>query len=253
MKNYHHIAVFVDGIDQAGEVGRLLLPILEKQDANQKRNVIVLMFLRKTLRLLDGMKRLLMYHLDEEAEILVRALFETRVTFDYFLILAKQDYDETYRRYFDCMMLDKIRQIEALVHNIPDSDKDHWLNIKDQMDTTYSPDVLAAMKKHGFACLPLEERAIRSGNEKLFHLVHSTYSRNVHSTDVADQLTPSVPSDKMNGEFDDSAIGMMLNVASFCGRAVTTAANEWLGTPVDLTKFYLTKPSTAPANKEGST
>lgn len=255
MKNDNHIAVFVAGIDRACEVGKLLLPILENQDPIQKRNILVLLFVRKTLRLLDAMKCLLMYQFDEEAQILARALFETRITVDYFLILAQKDYDETFRRYFDCVMLDKMRQIEALDFSIlpPESDKNHWIEIKNEISARYAPKVLAMMKKHGFTCLSLEARAIKTGNKKLYDLVHRMYSRNVHSTDVTDQLTPYLLSGKDDKEFDDTRIGMILNVAFLCGIGVIKAANEWLGNPVDLSKYDLAKPSTSTLNEKAGT
>jgi len=245
MKNDNDIAIFIAGIDRVGEVGKHLLPILENQDPIQKRNVLVLLFVRKTLRLLDAMKCLLLYQFDEEAQILVRALFETRITFDYFLILAQKDYDETFRRYFDCVMLDKIRQIEALDFSIlpPESDKNHWIEMKNEISARYAPDVLATMKKYGFTCLSLEARATKTGNKKLYDMVHRMYSRNVHSTDVTDQLTPYLLPDKRNKYFGDTRIGMILNVAFLCGIAVIKAANEWLGNPLDLSKYDLAKPS----------
>jgi len=198
MKNNNHIAAFVAGIDRACEVGKLLLPILENQDPIQKRNILVLLFVRKTLRLLDAMKCLLMYQFDEEAQILIRALFETRITFDYFLILAQKDYDMTFQQYFDCVMLDKMRQIEALDFSIlpPESNKNHWNKIKDEISARYTPKILAMMKKYGFTCLSLEARAIKTGNKKLYDLVYRMYSRNVHSTDVTDQLIPYLLSNK---------------------------------------------------------
>jgi hypothetical protein len=255
MKNDKQIAVFVAGIDRAGEVGKLLLPILEKQDPIQKRNILVLLFVRKTLRLLDAMKCLLMYQFDEEAQILIRALFETRITFDYFLILAQNDYTETLGRYVDCVMLDKMRQIEALDFSIlpAESDKNHWIKLRNEISARYTPEVLAKMKKFGFTCLSLEARAIKTGNKKLYDMVYRMYSQNVHSTDVTDQLTQYSLPDKHNEDFHDTRIGMILNVAFLCGIAVIKAANEWLGNPVDLSKYDLSKPPTSTMDEKAGT
>lgn len=76
--------------------GNSLLAVMKEQQEVDNRNLIVYAFVRKTVRVLACLKNLIITGFDEEAQILARALIETRINFDYFLLIAAEDYKSAF-------------------------------------------------------------------------------------------------------------------------------------------------------------
>src|SRR4030043_2400369 len=87
------IEFYKQAIEKMPGLGESLLERLCAQKDAIPRNVIVTIFVRKGTRLVKAVGCLLENSLVEESQVLCRVLFETMVTFEYFLKLAKDDYD----------------------------------------------------------------------------------------------------------------------------------------------------------------
>src|SRR6187402_1241895 len=82
-------------------LGSQLLTVMEQTEGEGGRALIPYAFLRKSMRLLDAIDTLISGGLAEEAQVRVRALIETRINLEYFLILANQDHAKAFARVID--------------------------------------------------------------------------------------------------------------------------------------------------------
>src|SRR5262245_23027288 len=71
---------------------------------------ITLGFFAKATRTLKAIGLLYEHNLNEEAQALVRIIFETHVNFFMFLLMMREDPEGTLYRLVDSMMLEKIKQ-----------------------------------------------------------------------------------------------------------------------------------------------
>lgn len=145
-------------------------------------------FLHKAIETLAAVNVLYETSLEEQAQILVRVLFELRITFDCFLHMAsKNTAADACRRVIDSMMLEKIKQARASDFvGIPSEVKQNLEKVEDEIKLRYSPEDVNRMRKHGFTGLPIEQRASMTGHEQAYSIVYRNFSRNVHSTDYVE-------------------------------------------------------------------
>ncbi|OHB67189.1 MAG: hypothetical protein A2Y77_07455 [Planctomycetes bacterium RBG_13_62_9] len=227
------IEFYKQAIEKMPGLGESLLERLCAQKDAIPRNVIVTIFVRKGTRLVKAVGCLLENSLVEESQVLCRVLFETMVTFEYFLKLAKDDYDEVFRRYVHSFMLDKIKQLEAVDYRTcPSEKKDFWLKTKDEIERAYDLKVLKKIKRYGFACMSFEQVANDTGNGELYDLVYRFYSRNIHAADANENLTAFLRPEAW-AEYADSMKKMVLEVTFRAGDAILANANEWAGRPCE--------------------
>lgn len=220
-------------------VGHKLLKILGGREPVEGKNIIVFVLLRKTVGLIEAMGCLIENGFTEEAQILARVLFETKVSIDYFMVEAKVRYEEVTQRFIDCLMLDKIKQLEAVDYRIcPNEEtKKLYFRIKGEIERRYDEAILEKLKRYGFTCLSMEQRAQATNNKELYNLVYRFYSRNIHVTDANEQLMRFLQPTENNVEYDESRFKMILEASYICGVSVLEGTNEWLGKPVDLSEF----------------
>ena len=124
---------------------------------------ISLGFLRKSINTLRSVRLLAREGLFEECQILTRAVFELRVTFECFVRMLQENPSEACHRVIDAMMLGKIKQLES-VDYYPDAPADirpsreEWEKEKLRIVDRYPSAEIAAMSRHGFTGISIEER-----------------------------------------------------------------------------------------------
>jgi len=241
VKKMKEIYTYIEAINEALDIGNRLLKILEKEQPIKKENIIVFYFLRKTLRLLEATICLIKNEFDEEAQITARVLLETKISFDYFLLHAKTEYDLLLQKFIDYVMLDKIRQLEEndkeSKHKIIKSEerRKKWMQIKDEISKRYSSAELKSLQNNGFLGMPLKNMAEKTNNMDLYNMAYRLCSRNIHLSDLTDQFQ-YFRSIKNNEVFAESRFNMLIAIMYECGLGIVYYVNEWLGDPTGLKK-----------------
>jgi hypothetical protein len=217
--------------------GTELILIMEEilgEEPLKNKNVIIYAYLRKTIRLLISTRGLILRGFTEEAQIMARALIETKINFDYFLMIADEDYDKAFQRVFDSIMLDKIKALEAMdctEHEVP-YDESGWSRIKSDIQSRYTEQEFKQLKKYGFSGISVEERTRRTGNKPYYDLVYRMYSRNVHATDTYEQLGYAIG--EHFKKYEESRNLALLQAVFNCSVGVIYKVNERLGGPILL-------------------
>lgn len=229
------LLLYADAINSFVDVGHKLHAILLKQKPIDRKNIFVLVFARKTVRLLESMRILLGEEFTEEAQILARALLEVKFALDYVLKM-KEKYNELLGRYIDSLMLDKLKQLRATNWAIcPDRKvKNSYLKIERDIQSRYPEKMLQKLKRHGFIGLSVKDIAEVTDNIALYDMAYRLYSRNIHFTDGNEQLMQLLNSEEANIEYEKSRFKMILEVIFICGESILRGINEWIGEPIDL-------------------
>jgi len=192
---------------------------------------IVTGFLKKGTRTFRAVNLLIEHELWEQAQILARVLFELRINFDYFLIMAKENTAAACRRVMDSMMLEKIKQLEASnyagLEMIPGRvTREDFKKVLKDIQSRYSSGEIARLRKYGFTGLSIENRAKRVGHEDAYQIVYRNFSRNVHSTDYVEHLGgPSITGEDFHREYIDSRDTVTLYVAHFSAGGIAEFTN----------------------------
>jgi hypothetical protein len=149
---------FLMKIDVLCSLGNEIIDTIKEDQPIKKENLIVYAFLNKTIRLLLALKTLIFAEFEEESQILVRVLVETRINFDYFLFIAKEDYDKAFMRVFDSIMLEKMKALVATDYLIGDShvDKGKWARIEKEIIGRYDSSEFKQLRRYGFSGLSLK-------------------------------------------------------------------------------------------------
>lgn len=226
---------YADAINSFVDVGNELNAILLKQKPIDRKNILILVFARKTVRLIEALRNLLGQEFVEEAQILARALLEAKFAFDYVLKM-KEKYNELLERYIDSLMLDKLKQLRATNWAIcPDINvKNSYLKIEGDIQSRYPEKMLQKLKRHGFIGLSVKEIAEVTDNMDLYDMAYRLYSRNIHFTDGNEQLMQLLSSEEVNIDYEKSRFKMILEVIFVCGGPILRGVNEWLGNPIDF-------------------
>jgi len=103
--------------------------------------------------------------------------------------MAGDDVHNACRRVIDGVMLEKVKQARASgFMGIPDTLKTGLEENERDIETKYTPDDFARLRKHGFTGVPIEQRASKTGHEEAYSVVYRNFSRNVHSTDYVESF-----------------------------------------------------------------
>jgi hypothetical protein len=185
----------LDKIAELLLLSRELLEISERlcDRLGQKINIgislkIAHLFVLKATRTLKAVIILFEGGLCEQAQALVRILFELRLNFDCFLQMASKDYRLACFRIIDAMMLEKIKQQRASnfagLGMIPDSPTiENFETAEKEIASRYTLEEIKRLKKYGFTGVPIEQRAKMTGHEEAYDIEYRNFSRNIHSTD----------------------------------------------------------------------
>lgn len=215
--------------------GAQLLEILNRGEPISDRNLIVYAFLRKTVRLTVAFMVLVKAGFEEESQILARALIETRINFEYFLLMAKEDYKNATGRMSAALMLDKLKALRATDFRIGDHEVDRktWERIEKEIRDSCGEEIFEQIKRFGFSGLSLEARAVKTGNKELYDLAYRLYSRNVHATEIHEQLRRKLGGEGLAGT-EETLLPAVLDAAWACASVVVDKSNDWMGDPLGV-------------------
>lgn len=150
-------------------------------------------FVIKATQTLKGISLLYDHGLSEQAQALVRMLFEARVNFDCFLKLLDKDVRSACQRILDSLTLEKVKQQRAtnfrgldFASNAPT--RKQLEEQEAEVASRYSPTDLQNLRRYGFTGESVEKRAASLGLQDLYNVVYRNFSRNIHSTDYAELL-----------------------------------------------------------------
>lgn len=143
-------------------------------------------FVNKAVKSLRAINVLYENNLPEEAQAMVRILFELRITFCCFLTDDPKDKCE---RVLDSMILEKAKQARASgFGGMSKEDRDNILDAEKVVSKKYLPGELEKIKRNGFTGMTIEQRAAFSGNEDDYNVAYRNFSRNIHSNDYLERF-----------------------------------------------------------------
>jgi Family of unknown function (DUF5677) len=166
---------------------------------------ITLGFFSKATRTLKAIGLLYENNLNEEAQSLVRIIFETHIYFFMFLLMMREDPESTFYRVGDSMILEKVKQqreskfvgLDLLPEKLT---PEEMLQAEEEIKSRYSEEAFKKLKKYGFAGMNLEQCAIKTENKETYDIFYRNFSRNIHATDYMEfflrqniELTPTGP------------------------------------------------------------
>lgn len=234
--DFELLKAFCKRIDIIVLAGSKLLDFMTSRKKLAQKNFIVYGFVRKTTRILAAIRKLAVTGLHEEGQILARALIETRINLEYFLILIKQfGYKVATGRIVAAMMIDKLKALRAVNFDFGGDggrvDKAAWECIEKEIREAYGDDLFKKIRQHGFSGVSVEERAVATGNKELYHLGYRIYSRNVHANDMHEQFGGAFIPEAF-AQQKETMLGALDEAACNCGRLVIEEVNDWLGQPL---------------------
>ena len=188
-------SMYLYAIDQMCIAGKDIIKKIEELGVEKTKNAIAIFFIQKTIRLVQSLKCLLVNGFSIESQILARTLFEIRVKFEYITLFSDYKFEELFQKFWDCILLAKIRLLESVNYSILSSDndmvnKDKWIEIKEKIENRYPKEILKKMLKYGFTCMSLYQCAKITNNLELYNLVYRTYSQQIHVYDASEHLAP---------------------------------------------------------------
>ncbi len=220
----HDIPAWIAVNKDLASVGRRIVGYLTGADGKKHpQNNVLAGFSRKAANTLDAIQLLVDHKHWEEAQVLTRVLFELRATFACFWEMFTDDDVAATQRIFDCMMLDKFKQIRTVNRKDFDDavDRDSWETEIEGIESRYDPDDLERMKKHGFTGKSVEQRCRHANLAHVYEIIYRNFSRNVHSTDFIEQVGNSVfDDDPQYNDYLESRNTTMLYVANFSAGGV---------------------------------
>ena len=146
-------------------------------------------FIHKATKSLCAINVLYENNLPEEAQAIVRILFELRITFCCFLKMKFNDPKERYERILNSMILEKAKQAKASnFGGMTEDEKNNILNAEQAASKKYTSEELKKLKKNGFTGMNIEERARFCGEEDDYNVAYRNFSRNIHSTDYLEKF-----------------------------------------------------------------
>ena len=153
----------------------------------------------KGMQTFEAIRLLYMKNLPEQAQVLVRVLFELRLDFYEFIRLCRIDSVVATRRLLDAMMLEKIKQQRAsrfvgneLVEGAPTPEQ--LLQRENNIYSRYDDKEVKKLRRFGISEMSVENRAKQAGLSDVYNIIYRNFSRNVHSTDYAEYLQKQSPS-----------------------------------------------------------
>jgi hypothetical protein len=231
--------VYLDQIEILIPLGFELLEIIEKHEPKEGEYLSALSFLRKAMRILLAITTLVHQGLEEEAQILCRALIETYINFEYFLMLARDNFESAFARIMDSMLLQKKKALESVNYRLGDSviSKADWDRAEVEIKSRYSETEFRNLKKNGFSGISLEARARSTDNIQWYNAAYRLYSKHAHGTDFDEQLQSVLMPDSVP-RYGRSRILALFQASFTCGLRIVYKCNDWLGPliklPVDL-------------------
>ena len=162
--------------------------VLSEQSKTDDTRRLVLSFVRRAQRTVLGVNALQQQVLWEPAQILTRTLFEGQLRFRRFAQLYEADSFKACQRFLDAIMLADLKHFSRVKDrvSIDDEQVQRMRAAEDVIRQRYGEKECKRIRSWGFTGLSLEAIAIKEGQVGNYDLVYRLFSRNVHSTDVAE-------------------------------------------------------------------
>jgi hypothetical protein len=192
--------------------------LTDTENRKYPQNLVLAGISRKTANSLNAIHVLVDNSHWEEAQVLARVLFELRATFACFWKMFSDDDVAATQRIFDCMMLDKFKQIRQINRKDFDDavDRNDWEIKIQEIEERYEPDELKRMKSHGFTGRSVEERCRHANLTHAYEVIYRNFSRNVHSTDFIEQIGDlAFRGDRQHDDYLNSRNATMLYIANY--------------------------------------
>jgi len=215
--------------------GTELLRVLEETEDHEGHFLVPYVFLRKCVRLLGAVDELIDSGFEEEAQILARVLVETRIDFEYFLLLAKETPEWALARVIDAKMLEKLKVLKAVDFKFGDAEinREKWQQIEEEIRGRHTDGEIEELRRHGFSGMPLEARAVKTGNKKLYDLAYRLYSGHTHATEIHEHLRwRLVP--EFAPELEKTLLPAVQGIVCDCVATVVRECNRWAGNPLGI-------------------
>ncbi len=200
---------------------------------SKAENKIIYAFLRKSIRITKAIEVLVKSGYEEEAQILVRSLLETKIVLDQFIGDAKKDPQEATLLMRDGIILNKAKALNAMNYEFRGFkiDKTEWQSATSEIRERYSDiEQFKKVRKYGYLRKPLADAANDTNNKDLYDGVYRLYSRNVHPMDVLEQFEPLLISNF--SKYEELRFELVLSTTSACSLSIIEKCNEWLGCPI---------------------
>ncbi len=147
----------------------------------------------KGMETFEAIRLLYMKNLPEQAQVLVRVLFELRLDFYELIRLCRIDSVAATRRLVDASRLEKIKQQREskfkgleLIDGAPT--REQLLQEESNICSRYDENEIKKLRRFGFSEMSIENRAKKAGLSDIYHIIYRNFSRNVHSTDYSEYL-----------------------------------------------------------------
>lgn len=140
---------------------------------------ILLAYCYKAIDLFEGIIKLQQLELMENAQILIRVLFETNLNVGCLIKLASEDMDNAARAVMESLMIMKGK--DALQQKVDNPEFYEHVNI---IQSTYTKNELNEIRKYGFTRCHIHQRAKNDNKEEWYNVMFKNFSRNVHALDV---------------------------------------------------------------------
>ena len=140
----------------------------------------------KSIDLSEGVIRMYEEDLPENAQILIRTLFETNVNFGYFLSLIQSVGEDAacFKCFYGVVLESKKNYTQqGLLERW--NDKVMLYDLEEHFKSTGD---FNGMKKNGFSSVSIEERAKISGRVDEYNMMYRNFSRNAHANDLVEYL-----------------------------------------------------------------
>jgi len=229
------IKIYLQQIKILMPLGAELLDNMRKEQPIQRENIIIYAFLRKVVRLLVALVGLIKDGFEEEGQILVRVIIETKISFEYFLSIANEDFNKAFSRVIDATRLEKKKQLKSTKFLIgkKEIDEEKWNKIEEEIKIRYSDQDFKNLNKWGFSGLSLKACAEKTDNDDYYNYAYRLYSKHVHMTDIAEQLQ-DILTPEVLPRYSRTRILSLLQAAFNCSLNVIDKCNKWLGKPIKM-------------------
>ncbi|MEK6333940.1 MAG: DUF5677 domain-containing protein [Acidobacteriota bacterium] len=226
-------------------IGEALRKEFRAKAKEDLRLIIMLGYLHKVQNTLGAILLLAKFDLWDQVLILVRTIFELRVTFDFFFDMYKEDPENAVRRVCDAMLLQHLKQLEStdFFSRVPielrraslsrlstvEQDRATWERLKQDIESRYSAEEFRAIRKYGFTMMSVEARCKRLGHEEVYNIVYRAFSQNVHAIDFKDLVGGELVDESWMNEYTQSRNVAALDIADASARMVIGFLDAALG------------------------
>lgn len=213
-----------------------ILSIIHENLVETLYEAIIAALYCKSIDLSHGIICMYDENLPENAQILIRALFETNVNFGYFLKLVKDigKRDACAKVWFGVILNNN--KIYTLQDTIKYWKENSLEELKEIEEYYHSIGDLESMRKYGFSGISFDERAKIIGKNEEYKRMYRNFSRNVHANDLVEYFKKiGFPEKESSYDFHDrDLVGLgqsfldLYQITVFCNKSFGIQSNEIL-------------------------